>query len=167
MAKGGQILGRKGYSELEKEQALAYMVTHINAHTGRPNFTQCEKDLPYNAATLRRWWNDRDNVAVDLVEARKEWIPTVIAECQRVALEAVIQAGNKIQNANAGEAAKVAGILIDKQALLQGLPTSIVEESIKNMSDEERQARIDELEKKRAERMARRNRIVDSIEGSV
>lgn len=140
------------YNEEEREKILAYMVTHMNPHTQKPNLRRCSQELSVPYATLQGIWDKRDEMALDIREARQEWIPSVIEACQRVALKAVIQAENKIENAGPGEAAKVAGILIDKQALLSGMPTSIVNSNIANMTDEERRARIDELEKKRAER---------------
>lgn len=140
------------YNEEEREKILAYMVTHMNPHTQKPNLRRCSQELSVPYATLQGIWDKRDEMALDIREARQEWIPSVIEACQRVALKAVIQAENKIENAGPGEAAKVAGILIDKQALLSGMPTSIVNSNIANMTDEERRARIDELEKKRAAR---------------
>lgn len=149
--KGGRPKGSI-YTEEEREKILAYMVTHMNPHTQKPNLRRCSKELSVPYATLQGIWDKRDEMALDIREARQEWIPSVIEACQRVALKAVIQAENKLENAGPGEAAKVAGILIDKQALLSGMPTSIVNSNIANMTDEERRARIDELEKKRAER---------------
>jgi len=151
-SKGGRTPKLKYIPEDEREQILAFMVVHMNLYTQQPNWSQCSRELDKDVGTLKRIWKDKDSVALDIREARQEWIPEIVEACKRVALKAVIQAENKLENAGPGEAAKVAGILIDKQALLSGMPTSIVNSNIANMSDEERRARIDELEKKRAER---------------
>ena len=154
-SKGGRPSKASYITEDEREQILAFMVVHMNPYTQLPNWSQCSKELDRDTNTLKRIWKDKDSMALDIREARQEWIPEIVEACKRVALKAVVQAENKLDTAGAGEAAKVAGILIDKQALLSGMPTSIVNSNIANMSDEERRARIDELEAKRAARLGR------------
>ena len=149
--KGGRPK-RSRYTEEEREKILAYMVTHMNPHTQKPNLRRCSQELGVPYATLQGIWDKRDEMALDIREARQEWITVIVEEIKETALLAVQQIRKTIHTAGPGEAAKSAGILIDKQALLSGMPTSIVNSNIANMTDEERRARIDELEKKRAAR---------------
>ena len=129
---------KRQYSEQEIGEALAL----LTANEG--NVYRTAKELNVPRQTLTEWARNNRRVTPEVVAIRQQKEGTLEQKFERIAHLYADRLSDPamIDKASPLDAAKVAGIAVDKRQLLTGMPTSITGAVL---SDDERRLRVAEL----------------------
>ncbi|MFA5761576.1 MAG: hypothetical protein WC877_07445 [Dehalococcoidales bacterium] len=116
------------YTEKDRENAIAKLITSINPKTKQPNYSKVSKETGISRNALRQWYKEEDTDKIEQLRTLKK--AEFINNAWEVINEAFPVLKKKVGFASAGQISTIIATMYDKQALASGDPTERTDEKV-------------------------------------